>query len=122
VSDDGRAAVWAGVIDDLWKLGRPTGHGGPWLETAVTAGQPSDPYLIGFYKNRSLQLRHDAATPVTFTIEADPVGNGPWMKYREVTVQPGSTFRFTFPEAFQACWIRFSSNKDCKATALLQYD
>jgi len=29
-SDDGKAAVWAGVIDDLWKLGKPHGSGGPW--------------------------------------------------------------------------------------------
>jgi hypothetical protein len=33
-SDDGKAAVWAGTIDDLWKLGKPSGTGGPWLKTA----------------------------------------------------------------------------------------
>ena len=26
-SDDGKVAVWAGAIDDLWKLGKPTGTG-----------------------------------------------------------------------------------------------
>ena len=29
VSDDVKAAVWAGAIDDLWKLGKPVGQGGP---------------------------------------------------------------------------------------------
>src|SRR5690554_8237578 len=48
VSEDGKAAVWAGVIDDLWKLGKPTGIGGPWKDTSVKADEPSDPYLIGF--------------------------------------------------------------------------
>ncbi|CAL1518948.1 hypothetical protein [Chitinophaga sp. MM2321] len=122
VSADKKAAVWAGVIDDLWKMGKPVGHGGPWKDTDVKAKQPSDPYLIGFYDKRSLQLSHDAATPVTFTIEADPVGNGPWMKYREVTVAPGEKFSYIFPKGFEARWIRFSSNKNCKATALLQYE
>src|SRR5690606_22649120 len=35
VADDGNAAVWVGAIDDLWKLGKPTGHGGPWNRTQV---------------------------------------------------------------------------------------
>ncbi|RPE09265.1 hypothetical protein EGT74_19900 [Chitinophaga lutea] len=120
-SADKQAAVWAGVIDDLWKLGKPTGRGGPWKNSEVKAGTPSDPYLIGFYDQRSLELKHDAKAPVTFTIEADPAGNGVWMPYREVTVTPGQTFRYTFPAAIQARWIRFTANKDCTATAWLEY-
>ena len=42
-SDDGKAALWVGVADDLWKIGKPVGFGGPWLETNVKAGVPSDP-------------------------------------------------------------------------------
>lgn len=122
VSPDKKAAVWAGVIDDLWKLGKPSGHGGPWKSTAVAAGQPSDPYLIGFYDRRSLQLFHNAARAITFTIEADPVGNGTWMNYKEVTVAPGETFKYTFPAGFQARWVRFTSNSDCTATAWLEYN
>ena len=33
VSEDGKAAVWAGAIDDLWSMGKPTGKGGPWKNT-----------------------------------------------------------------------------------------
>ena len=51
VSKDGKAAVWAGVIDDLWKMGKPTGRGGPWKNTSVKAREPSDPYLIGLSIN-----------------------------------------------------------------------
>lgn len=120
-SADGKAAVWAGVIDDLWKLGKLTGHGGPWKQSATKAGAPSDPYLFGFYDNRSLQLSHDAQQPVTFTVEMDPVGTGVWMKYKEVTVAPGENFAFQFPADVQARWIRFVSNKDCNATAQLEY-
>lgn len=121
VSDDGKAAVWAGAIDDLWKLGKPTGQGGPWKSTAVRAGEASDPYLIGFYDQRSLELSHRAATPVAFTIEVDPVGNGSWMTYQTVTVKPGETFQHPFPKDFQARWIRFRASAGCEATAWLTY-
>ncbi|RPD41408.1 hypothetical protein [Chitinophaga barathri] len=120
-SADGKAAVWAGVIDDLWKLGKPTGKGGPWSSSAVKAGEPSDPYLVAFYDQRSLQLSHEANASIVFTIEMDPVGNGVWMKYKTITVKPGETFRHSFPEGIQARWIRFTADKDCEASAILEY-
>ncbi len=121
LSDDGQAAVWAGVIDDLWQLGKPVGVGGPWKNSEVKAGQPSEPYLIGFYDERSLELSHDSEKPISFRIEVEPIGHGPWMLYREVTVQPGESYRHRFPENFQARWIRFISSNDCNATAWLEY-
>ena len=36
-SSDGLCAVWLGAVDDLWKLGRPRGSGGPWSDDAVRA-------------------------------------------------------------------------------------
>lgn len=121
VSEDGKAAVWAGVIDDLWKLGKPTGQGGPWYETLVSANVPSDPYLIGFYDDRSLSITHDGTKPVSFSIEVEPVGHGPWMLYDQVSVAPGETFTHQFPADFQARWIRFTADEDVKATASLTY-
>ena len=82
VSDDGKAAVWLGTIDDLWEMGKPTGHGGPWKNSAVKPGEPSDPYLIGFYDKRTLEISHELAQPVTFRIEVEPIGHGPWMLYK----------------------------------------
>jgi hypothetical protein len=122
VSQDGKAAVWAGVIDDLWKMGKPTGRGGPWKNTPVQAGEPSDPYLIGFYDRRKLSLSHQSDAPVTFRLEAEPVGHGPWMTYREVTVAPGETHEYTFPPHFQARWIRFTADRATVATAWLTYE
>lgn len=120
-SDDGAASVWAGTIDDLWELGKPVGEGGPWKDTQVKAGIPSDPYLIGFYDKKGLKLSHNGAQPVTFRIEAEPIGHGPWMNYKEVTVGSGETFEFTFPEGFQSRWVRFAADRDCQATAWLSY-
>ncbi|MDD4921622.1 MAG: hypothetical protein PHS30_03980 [Bacteroidales bacterium] len=120
-SADGKAVVWAGVIDDLWKMGKPVGEGGPWKDTEVKAGQPSDAYLIGFYDKRSLKISHQASEPITFTIEVDPIGHGPWMTYKKVTVLPGKPFEYMFPASFQSRWIRFAADKNCKATAWLTY-
>jgi hypothetical protein len=122
VSQDGKAAVWAGVIDDLWKLGKPTGTGGPWKNTQVNANQASDPYLIGFYDRRTLELSHQSSQPVTFRLEVEPVGHGPWMKYTEMTVAPGQTLEYTFPDHFQARWIRFTTDKPTVATTWLRYE
>ena len=122
VSDDGDASVWAGVIDDLWKIGKPIGRGGPWKDTKVKKGEPSDPYLIGFYDRRKLSLSHNLEEPVTFLIEAEPVGHGPWMKYRQFTVEPGKVIDYEFPSDFQSRWIRFTTDKDATVTAWLIYD
>lgn len=120
-SDDGAASVWAGAIDDLWELGKPVGEGGPWKESMVKAGKASDPYLIGFYDKKGLKLFHNSKQAVTFKIEVDPVGHGRWMTYKKVEVKSGSTFDFSFPEDFQARWVRFVPDKDCVATAWLSY-
>ncbi|MDR2495637.1 MAG: hypothetical protein LBD21_00695 [Tannerellaceae bacterium] len=121
VSSDGKAAVWAGVLDDLWKLGKPVGKGGPWNDTRVQAGEKSDPYLFGFYDNKSLTLSHNSAEPVTFALELDPTGNGDWMLYEASTVAPGEKRSLSFPAALQARWIRFAADKATSATALLEY-
>lgn len=120
-STDGKAKVWAGTIDDLWKLGKPIGQGGPWENTSVLANTPSDPYLIGFYDKKSLKISHKSNQNVTFKIEIEPIGHGPWMTYKEITVKPNETFEHTFASDFQARWIRFSTNKNCEATAWLNY-
>jgi len=121
-SEDGKASVWAGTIDDLWKLGKPVGQGGPWKDAAVKKGVPSDPYLIGFYDKRKLKLSHDSKQAVTFKVQAEPVGHGPWMTYKEISVPAGKTVDYVFPDSFQSRWIRFAADQDCKATSWLIYE
>lgn len=121
VSGDGKAAVWAGAIDDLWEMGKPVGKGGPWKDTSVKAGKASDPYLIGFYDKKELTLAHKSDKDVTFTVEVDPCGNGEWVKYTELTVKPGEKLVHRFGTAFQARWIRFIASDDTVATAWLEY-
>ena len=104
-----------------WSKKATEGEGGPWKNSSVKPNEPSDPYLIGFYDNRSLSLSHDSKQAVTFQIQVEPIGHGPWMGYKTVTVKPEETINFIFPEGFQSRWIRFVVDKDCKATAWLIY-
>ena len=121
-SADGKAMVWAGAFDDLWQIGKPVGEGGPWKNTTVKAGEASDPYLIGFYDQRSLKLSHTSGQTVIFRIEVEPIGHGPWMVYKTVVVKPGESFRLKFPATLQSRWIRFVADRDCNASAWLKYE
>jgi hypothetical protein len=120
-SPDGKSLLWLGVIDDLWQMGKPVGHGGPWKNTGVKAGEVSDPYLIGFYDKKTMELSHNQNSDVVFSVEVNPVGHGSWMKYKSFTVKPNEKLEFQFPDSFQARWIRFSVHSDCRATTFLTY-
>ena len=117
-STDGKTAVWAGGIDDLWNFGKPRGIGGPWKDSEAKAGVPSDPYLMTGYDRKSLTLTTSA--PATITAEIDITGNGNWAPYMTFKVDGEATH--TFPDSFSAYWVRFRSDKDCTATATLVYD
>lgn len=119
-SSDGKAALWAGAIDDIWKLGKPVGKGGPWLDTKAAPGVPSDPYLMTAYDKKTLTLTADKS--VTLTAEIDLTGEGRWVTYQAFEVKPGAETTHTFPEEFQTYWIRFTASEACTATAQLVYE
>ncbi|MBC7366505.1 MAG: hypothetical protein H7343_06770, partial [Undibacterium sp.] len=121
-SADGRAAVWAGAVDDLWSLGKPVGVGGPWKDTAVKAGAPSDPYLLTGYDQKSLALSHTSATSVRIRVEVDLTGTGQWVNYRTFEVPAGKTVEHKFPAAYQAYWLRVVAGSPATATAWLTYN
>jgi hypothetical protein len=121
-SDDGKCALWIGAVDDLWQLGKPTGNGGPWHNTAVTAGETSDPYLIRGYDHKILTLHHDSSQSVTLRVEVDITGSGNWQTYRTFDVKPGDKTTYEFPDSFSAHWLRIKSDAACNATALLSYN
>ncbi len=120
VDADG-CGLWFGALDDLWKLGAPVGQGGPWKNSPVQAGVPSDPYLMTGYCKKRLELRHDSRQPVTFSIEVDFDLHG-FHLFRKLTVPPGQTVKFQFPPGFQAHWVRLKADHACKATAWFIYE
>ena len=120
-STDGQAALWVGVIDDLWRLGKPRGKGGPWLDTPVSANQPSDPYLMTGYDKKSFTVSHDCNQTISFTIEVDITGEGHWQSWKSLSVSSGDQSTGVFPEGFQAYWVRAIADRECKATVQFLY-
>lgn len=121
-SDDGQAALWVGAVDDLWQFGKAVGTGGPWKDTAVQAGQLSDPYLLTGFDRKAITLSHDASEPVSITVEVDITGRGDWVAYRTFDVPAGETLSHKFKPAFGGYWLRCQASKDCHATAQLVYE
>lgn len=116
-----KPGLWFGVVDDLWKLGRPVGYGGPWRATQVEAGVWSDPYLMRGFDEKVLELSHDRPTAVRFRIELDVSDVGDWVHYVTFEVGPGESLVHRFPIGFMAGWIRVQASENCAATAQLRY-
>lgn len=120
-AEDGRTAVWVGVVDDLWHLGKPRGVGGPWNDTPVIAGVASDPYLLAGYDRKTLSLSHNAAGLVVFRLEIDVTGDGDWVTEQAFSVGPGKGFHQTLDPAVAGYWLRLVADQPCRATAQLTY-
>lgn len=114
--------MWLGAVDDLWQLGKPVGHGGPWAGSTVRAGEPSDPYLSLGYDRKSLTLTHEATEAVSFRVEVDITGTGMWHTWESISVEPAASVTYRFPPEFQAYWVRLTSDKACTVTADFSYE
>ena len=121
-SNDGQANVWVGVVDDLWRLGKPRGQGGPWFHSSVKKMEPSDPYLMTGYDRKRLNLSNEGNQLAKFILEADVTGEGKWVVVKEFVLKPSESAQHEFPNWFQAYWVRLISNQDTTGTAQLIYD
>ena len=121
-SDDGKVALWVGVIDDLWKFGKPTGFGGPWKETAVEAGSPSDPYLLTGFDKKVLTVANHGVSDASITIQVDIDGTGTWVDHKTFDLAAGQSTTETLPIDFAAYWLRAVSDSDTTATVQIQYE
>ncbi len=121
-SDDGKAAVWVGAADDLWQLGKPRGFGGPWKNSDVAAGKPSDPYLMTGYDKKTLTLENHGDSETTITVELDAAGDGHFAPYQNFKLAPGAKQSHSFPEWLNAYWVRTVSSTATKASAQLTYE
>jgi len=121
-SADRGCALWVGAIDDVWRMGKPRGYGGPWMETAVAKDAPSDPYLMTGYDRKTLTLTNSSRDPVRIRVELDITGSGTWRTYRELAVQAGETVTHEFPAGFEAYWLRTTADHDGTFSAQLTYE
>ena len=113
--------LWFGKVDDLWKMGKPVGRGGPWMKTEAKADVPSDPYLMTGFDKKTMTLSHDGKSDVAFTVEVDFDHRG-WHCYQTFRVPAGQTVTHEFPAGFSAHWLRVSVDQSCSATAQLSYE
>jgi hypothetical protein len=121
-SDDGQAAVWVGTADDLWQLGKPRGQGGPWLNTSVKKGAPSDPYLMTGFDQKSLKLTNHGAKAVRVSVLLDVAGDGRSSAYKVIEVPAGGEVVHAFEAWLNAYWVRFVADEDGILSAQLTYE
>ena len=121
-SDDGKAAVWVGAADDLWQLGKPRGFGGPWKNTTVQKGIPSDPYIMTGYDKKSLKLANHGAKPVRVSVLLDVAGDGRSSAYKVIEVPAGGEVVHAFESWLNAYWVRFVADEDGILSAQLTYE
>jgi hypothetical protein len=115
LSGQPQSGLWFGKTDDLWQWGRPAGWGGPWRNSQVKAGVPSDPFLMTGFDKKILHLKGNA----DFKVEVDFLGNGSWEQYRTIPVR-GYVYHI-FEPGFSAHWIRLIPERDGTATAEFIY-
>ncbi|MCL5280683.1 MAG: hypothetical protein M1376_12345 [Planctomycetes bacterium] len=118
-----QSGLWFGNIDDLWRMGKPAGWGGPWWNTPVKAGEVSDPFLMTGFDKKVVHLTHDGKQPVHFDIEVDFLGDGSWRLYQSFAVTPEQNYvHHEFPDGFSAHWVRVRVDKNCLATVYFTYN
>jgi hypothetical protein len=118
-----QSGLWFGNIDDLWRMGKPSGWGGPWWNSAVGAGDVSDPFLMTGFDKKVLHLAHDAEHEVRFDVEVDFLGDGQWRRYESFPIRADQPYVYhTFPDGYSAHWVRLRVNRACNATAHFMYN
>lgn len=113
--------LWFGKTDDLWQFGKPKGWGGPWWKEGVTAGQPSDSYLMTGFEHKVLHLHNLGEQDASFRVEVDFLGDQTWCVYDEFSLDASAYRHHEFPIGFSAHWVRITSNTDTQATAYFTY-
>ena len=137
ISDAGQGlAVWVGGMDDIWKLGKPVGVGGPWKDTPVRANELSDKYLMTGYDKKTLMLTADRDVEVSVYVHTThymglDIGDEPWREiktvpkpllYETFQLRAGETITHVFPEGYSAHWLQLLASDDCVATGWLVYE
>ncbi|MFQ6096122.1 MAG: hypothetical protein ACE5O2_00215 [Armatimonadota bacterium] len=116
-----QANLWFGKTDDLWQFGKPRGWGGPWWNSRVSAGRPSEAFLMTGFDDKVLHVSHDAPRPVEFLIEVDFRGDGAWMPYEAIRVPARGYVHHEFPPGFSTHWVRLTAGARCTASACFIY-
>ena len=134
--DEHEIALWMGGMDDIWKLGKPVGEGGPWKNTLVRANELSDKYLMTGYDKKTLTLSANTDVNITVLVHTThymgldlgdelrkEVQSIPRpLVYKKFHVKAGEALTHTFPEGYSAHWVQLVADKDCQVTGWFVYE
>ncbi|WP_414660926.1 hypothetical protein [Horticoccus sp. 23ND18S-11] len=110
--------LWFVEPAQLDQFGPAIGRGAVWYDEPVKKDEVSDAFLFSGFDERVLHLAHQAAAPVTFTLEVDRAGNNRWSELRRVEVPASGYVATIFTAAEKGAWIRVRASRDApKATA-----
>jgi len=87
----------------------------------VAADAPSEPYLLTGYDHKALTLSHTSPSTVRMRVEVDLTGTGQWVTYGIYDVPSAKGLDHSFPEGYQAYWLRVIAESPTTATAWLTY-
>eukprot|EP01084_Bolivina_argentea_P063421 115799_1 len=134
VTGQAQSGLYFGKTDDLWSFGgKPQGWGGPWRKHFVTAGKPSDSFLMTGFDKKVLHITAESSTPmiINFDIQidfegiAEGIAGDDYVVYETVSVNVTSSgtgyIYHVFPNGFSAHWVRIVPSHDCIATAIFHY-
>ncbi len=113
--------LWFGSYDELSKWGPATGYGAVWLNENVTAGGPSDPYLMAGFDKRMLHLKNHGDRTVTVKMEIDVNGDNDWTTLESITLEKNGYVPYVFDGSLQAEWIRLTANSPSLLTAAFHF-
>jgi hypothetical protein len=117
---EAQSGLWFGKTDDLWNFGKPSGWGGPWWNTAVKAGEASDPYLMTGFDQKCVHISSQTTDSANITVEVDFSGTGEFHAYTTLQMDKGYV-QHSFPAGFSAHWVRLISDVDATLTAQFHY-
>jgi hypothetical protein len=109
-------------IDDLWNYGKPAGWGSVWDNDSVKSGEVSDPFLMTGFDKKTIHLNNKGENPVKFTIEIDFLGNGEWNTFKTIVVESHGYSFYTFPDGYNAHWVRLKVDHSSIVTGQFVYN
>lgn len=116
-STDGNAAVWLGVVDDLWKLGRPVGKAKIGLSEHNPGIWTSDPVLANGFGDIEIACQVSGGRGGVVFVDADISGDGTWVAISRIQVLPGARGHAKIDKRLHPYWLRIRTAPGTDAIA-----
>ncbi len=116
-SKDGAAAVWLGVVDDIWKLGRPVGRAQIGLTVRNAGMWTSDPVLANGFGDAFITCRVSGGLGGVVFVDADISGDGTWVGISRIQVPPSGRGHAEIDKRLHPYWLRIRTAPGTDAIA-----